>query len=101
GTIVPGVLTQNQIAKPARQKSADHGGKSNSEKIDAVIVRRKHPRENEDAQQPQQRRKDIGGQIDAGLPYQHSASSPAGTLVKARGARRVRVSSIAERMICT
>ena len=43
------------------QEGADDRGESDAEQIDAVIMRREQPRENEDAQQPQQCRKDVGG----------------------------------------
>ena len=64
--------------QPARN-DADDGGEADAEQIDAIIMRRKQPRENEHAQQPQQRREDVGGQIDAGLSDQHNAASPAGS----------------------
>ena len=101
GAVVSRVPAQDQVAKPAYQEDADDRRKSNAEQIDAVIMRREQPRENEHAQQPQQRREDIGGQIDAGLSDQHSATSPRQVLWwRARRAGGRAFSSIAARMAC-
>ena len=99
--VVPGVPAHDEISKPSRQEDTDDGSKRQSKQIDAIIMRREQPRKNEHAQQPQQRREHVGGQIDAGLPDQHSAASPAASWGRAAGARTVVFSSIAARMVST
>ena len=44
------IAAQDQIAKPADQESADHGSKAYAQQIDAIIMRREQPREDEHAQ---------------------------------------------------
>ena len=50
GAVVAGVPAQDQVAEPADQENADDGREANAQQIDAVIMRRKQPRENEHAQ---------------------------------------------------
>src|SRR6185437_4078711 len=101
GAVVSGVSAQDQVSEPAYKKGTNDRGESNAEQIDTVIMRREQPREDDDAQQPQQCRKDVGGKIDAGLSDQHSASRPAGCLVARPCVRVACISSIAARMIRT
>src|SRR3954454_7416025 len=92
---------QNEVAEPAHQENTDDGGEAGAKQIDAIIMRRKQPRENEHADQSQHRREDIGSQIDAGLPDQHSAAAPANSLLGAIGASTVPLSAMAARMVAT
>ncbi len=50
GAVVPGMPAEDQVAKPADQENADDGSEPDAEQIDAVIMRRKQPREHEHAQ---------------------------------------------------
>src|SRR5258708_8601149 len=64
-------------------------------------MRRQQTGEYEHAQEHQQCGEDVGGQIDAGLPDQHSAASPASSLEGATDARMASLSAIAARMVST
>ena len=99
GAVVAGVLAQNEVSEPADEEDADNRGEADAKQIDAIIMRREQPREDEYAQQPQQCREDVGGQVDAGLSDQHSAGSPAGSMAGLAGESMTSLSAIAARMV--
>src|SRR5262249_850355 len=101
GAVVASVAAEHVVAEPAGKKDADDGGKANAEQIDAIVVRREQSREHEHAQQPQQCRKHVGGQGDAGLSQQHGGARPGGSVGETSGASVGSFSMMAARMIST